>query len=222
MKKFYKYLMFIICAFIIFGCSCTFEQKISKEEAIDIIKNINDTNNVTITTTTETTIDGDKSYSTQVDTYYEDKYYHLSDINGISTKTWYGEIDNVLYAFYYTKNANNEEAKSSSRIENSLLEATKKQPISVITNLFDSEGNLSENYNISGSKKGKTFTIVINNQLENESDFYTITIEDNKILKVIKSSNIDNNVIKITSDYTYNVEDITLPTLNEYPLSVNG
>ena len=130
--------------------------------------------------------------------------------------------NNVLYAFYYTKNANNQETKSSSRIENSQLEAAKKQPNNIIDNLFDSEGDLLKGYEITGLKRGKTYTIQVSYNLEQESSTYTITITDNKISKIVTTNNIASDTIKTTYDYNYNVEEIDLPTLTEYPLVVNG
>ena len=73
--------------------------------------------NVEVKTTTETIINNLYSSSTQMDIYYGDKYLHMSEASDLTTKTWYGSINNTLYAFYYTKNANDEEIKSSSRIE---------------------------------------------------------------------------------------------------------
>jgi len=222
MKKLFKYLMLFVCTFAIFGCGCKKDETISKETAIEVLKETRVNNNVEITTTTETNVNGVSTTSTQTDVYYGNKYYHLSENNGISTKTWYGHVDNVLYAFYYTKNANSEEVKTSSRIEDNQLESAKKQPNNIITSLFDEEGNLLANYEVTGSKNGRTYTIQITNNTEQESDVYTITITDNKIIKVVKNSSIASDSIKTTYDYNYDVEDIDLPTLNEYPLQVNG
>ena len=222
MKNLVKYLLIFIFTFILFGCSCNKKEIISKNESINILKQANQNGNMQITTTTETNISGTKTSSIQTDIYYENKYYHISDNNGISTKTWYGEVDNVLYAFYYTKNTNNEEIKTSSRIESSMLEAAKKQPSNIVNNLFDEDGNLLEGYTISGTKSENTYEITINRYTEEERDSYTISIKDNKIMKITKTSDIVSDTIKITYDYTYDVEDITLPTFNEYPLSVNN
>lgn len=208
--------------FALFGCGCKKEETISKEVAIEVLKESLVQGNVEITTTTETVINNIKSISTQKDIYYQNKYYHLSEDNNVSTKTWYGEINDVVYAFYYTKNTNNEETKTSSRIEQNQLESIKKQHNSLINNLFDVSGNLLESYQITASKKGKTYHIQITSSSESESNTYDITLADAKIAQIIHRSNIASNYIKTTYDYNYLVEDIQLPSFSEYPLNVNG
>ena len=223
MKRFsLTFILLITCIFTVLGCSCNKEETVSKEKAVQVLEDAKVNDNVTITTTTETNVNGIKTVSTQTDTYYEDKYYHLSESNNLSTKTWYGYVDNILYAFYYTKNANNEEIKTSSKIEATQLESVKKQPSSIITNLFDENNKLLENYEISATRKGSTYTIKINNNLEEESNIYTITIEDGKVIKIIKITSIASDTIKTTYDYSYKVSDISLPNLNDYPLNING
>ena len=209
-------------AFYLFGCGCNKEKNINKEEALEVLKESVVRDNVEIVTTTETTVNNIKTVSTQSDIYYNDKYYHLSENNNISTKTWYGEVNNVLYAFYYTKNANNEETKTSSRIESTQLESVKQQPNSIYNTITDTNGNLLQGMEISASKLGRTYTIQITNSNEDEANTYTYTIEDAKIKKIVQTSNIGSDSIIITYDYNYDVEDIELPTLSEYPLNVNG
>ena len=216
------FILIITCIFTVYGCGCTKEETISKEEAIEILKENKVNENVEIVTTIETSINNNKTTSTQHDIYYNNTYYHLSENNGIATKTWYGKVGNVLYAFYYTKNANNQETKTSSRITETQLNAAKKQPNSVINSLFNESGNLSSIYDISATKKGSTYTIQASSNLEEESITHTITIKDNKIEKIITNSSIANDSIKITYSYNYDVEKIDLPSLNEYPLKVNG
>ena len=81
---------------------------------------------------------------------------------------------------------------------------------------------MSSIYDISATKKGSTYTIQASSNLEEESITHTITIKDNKIEKIITNSSIANDSIKITYSYNYDVEKIDLPSLNEYPLKVNG
>ena len=216
------YVLIFSVLFALFGCSCNKDETISKDEAIEVLKESLVKGSVKITTTTETLINNIKSTSTQKDIYYQNKYYHLSENNGISTKTWYGEVNDVLYAFYYTKNTNNEETKTSSRIEQAQLDSVKNQPNSLINTLFDENDNLLENYEITGSKSNRTYTIQIINNSETENNAYTITITDGKIIKIIHTSNIASNAITTTYDYNYDVENIELPSLSEYPLNVNG
>lgn len=223
MKKFsLTFILLITCTLSLFGCSCKNKETISKEEAISVLKESLVTNNVEIITTTETIVNNVKTISTQKDVYYGDKYFHLSESTNLSTKTWYGKVNNVLYAFYYTKNANNEEVKTSSRIENAQLESVQKQPNSIVNSLLNDEGNLPPSYEVTGSKKGRVYTIQITSNLENESNAYTFTIKDAKINKIVKNSNIASDSIITTYDYNYEVEEIQLPTLSEYPLNVNG
>ncbi len=206
-------LMFVL---VLFGCAC--EKEVDKEEALNVLKEANVKNNVEITTVTETTVSGVKSSSTQTDIYYDDKYYHSSEINSVTTKTWYGYVDDVLYAFYYTKNANNEEHKNSTKIEQSQLDSALKQPTNVISVFFDENNNFLDTYTLVASKKGDTYTI----EISNENDVYTFNIKDNKITKLVKNSSTANDSIKVTYTYNYNVDDITLPTLSEYPLTVSS
>lgn len=223
MKKIYfNILLLFFCMFICFGCSCSNAQTISKEEAIEILKKAKIEDNVEIITTTETIINGIKSTSTQKDVYHSNKYYHLSENNGVSTKTWYGEVNDVLYAFYYTKNSKSEERKISSRIDVSQLDSAKKQPSIIIDNLFNNQGNLISNYTITANKNNNTYIIQISGKLEEEKDTFLITIKDNKIIKIVKSSRLENDTIKTTYNYNYDIEDFTLPALNEYHLIVNG
>lgn len=222
MKK--LFIKFVLLALVLFIPACAFkkEKNVKKEEAIEVLRETKINGNVKVITTTETNVNGTKTTSTQTDIYYGDKYYHTSETNNLSTKTWYGKVNNILYAFYYTKNANNEEVKNSSRIEEAQLESTKAQLNSIITNLFDDSNNLLEKYEISATKKGDLYTIQVNSNLTEESDIYTITIEDNKVTKIIKNNSILSDSIKTTYEYNYTVEDFNLPTLNEYPLTTNG
>ena len=109
----------IVGLFLISPIACSFQKakNITNEEALNILKNIKIQQNVEVTTITETTINNVKSISTQKDIFNEDKYYHMSSTNDLTTKTWYGNVDNILYAFYYTKNSSNKEIKNSSKIE---------------------------------------------------------------------------------------------------------
>lgn len=223
MKKYnLLYVLIFAVMFALFGCSCRKEETLSKEEAINILKDSLIQENVEITTTTEALVNDIKSSSIQKDIYYQNKYYHSSENNNSSTQTWYGEINKTLYAFYYTKNINNEEIKSSSRIENSQLESVKNQPNALIKNLFDESGNLLTKYQITGTKKGASYTIQITSNILSESNTYIISISNNMITKIINTSNIANNSITTTYDYNYDVRDIELPSLSEYPLNVNG
>lgn len=217
-----SFVLLITCIFTTVACGCNKEETIKKEDAIAVLKETNVNQNVEVVTTTETNVNGVKATSSQTDVYYGNKYYHSSETDGVSTKTWYGEINNVLYAFYYTKNANNEETKTSSRIDTTQLESAQKQPYSVVSNLFDENGLLLEGYEIGATKKGNTYNIQITSNLESESLVYTITIKDAKFTKIVKTSNIASDTITITYDYNYNVEDIELPTLTDYPLNVNS
>ena len=81
---------------------------------------------------------------------------------------------------------------------------------------------LLQGMEISANKLGRTYTIQITNSNEGEASTYTYTIEDAKIKKIVQTSNIGSDSIIITYDYNYDVEDIELPTLSEYPLNVNG
>ncbi len=216
------FLTLIICCLTIFGCSCSKEKVLKREEAITILKEIEVDKNVKIVTTTSTNINNVNSLSLQTDIYYNDTYYHLSDSNNVSTKTWYGTVDNVLYAFYYTKNANNEETKTSSRIDSALLQSAQKQPSSVIKSLFKNDNELIDNTQIEAKRKGSTYTINVNTTLENENNNYVITIKDDKILKIVTTNTILDDTITTTYDYSYNIDPVELPSLNEYPLTVNG
>ena len=178
--------------------------------------------NVEIITTTETTVNDIKTVSVQQDIYYGNKYYHSSENTSTSTKTWYGTVNNILYAFYYTKNANNDEVKTSSRIEDAQLESVMKQPNSIYHSIVDSEGNLLNQFDVSASKSGNTYTIQVSSFSENESISYIFTVTDSKIIKIVQSSSINNDIITITYDYNYDVSDIELPSLSEYSLNVNG
>jgi len=222
MKRTNFIFLLIISLFFINACKCNKEEIVSKKEAITILKESSISSNVEVITTTETIVDGIKSSSTQKEVYYNDKYYHSNSSDYLTTQTWYGKINDSLYAFYYTKNANNNELKTSSKIELSLLESTKNQLNSIIKNLFDEKGNLLNKYNINGRKKAHTYTIKINNTSDIEMCQYTIKIKDNKVFKIVKRSAILHDSITITHLYNYNVTDFNLPTLNEYPLMVNG
>jgi len=222
MKRTNFIFLLIILLFFINACKCNKEEIVSKKEAITILKESSISSNVEVITTTETIVDGIKSSSTQKEVYYNDKYYHSNSSDYLTTQTWYGKINDSLYAFYYTKNANNNELKTSSKIELSLLESTKNQLNSIIKNLFDEKGNLLNKYNINGRKKAHTYTIKINNTSDIEMCQYTIKIKDNKVFKIVKRSAILHDSITITHLYNYNVTDFNLPTLNEYPLMVNG
>lgn len=212
-------LLLIMLTFFLNACSCAKEAVVDTDTAVNILKESKVSENVEITTITEANVNGTKSTSTQTDIYYNNKYYHLTDNNGVSTKTWYGYIDNVLYAFYYTKNAANEEMKSSSRIEDNLLKSANNQPNFIFNTLFDENGKLLSKYDLTASKKKNTYTIQATSNLNEESISYTITIEKNKISKIIKSSNIAKDTIKIIYEYNYDVSDFYLPSLDEYPLS---
>ena len=100
MKKFsLVFLLLITCLFAFLGCSCDKKETVKREAAISILKETKVDENVKIITTTETNVNGVKTTSNQTDIYYNDKYYHLTENNGVTTKTWYGEINNILYAF---------------------------------------------------------------------------------------------------------------------------
>lgn len=222
MKKLNILLTLILAfTFIVGGCACNNEKAISSEDALNVLKDSKIEENVIVTTTTETTVNETKTTSLQTDYYYNDKYYHTSDANNLSTKTWYGYVDNVLYAFYYTKNANNEEVKYSTRIDDSTLTAAKSQTSIIKNSLFSESGTLLENHEIAGSKKGDTYTIQVTQNSQDESNIYTFTIEDGKIHKLIKTNNIGNDTIKTTYEYNYIVNDINLPSISEYPLNAN-
>lgn len=214
--------MLISSTFFTFACGCRKVETISKEAATSILKETTISGNVEVTTITETSINNIRATSSQTDSFYGDKYYHSTNANNLTSKTWYGYVDNALYAFYYTKNGSNEEAKSSSRIESSLLTSAKKQLNSITNTLFDESGNLLKQYSISGTKKGDIYTIEISGSGEEESVIYTITIEDNKMIKIIKNNNILNDTIKTTYDFKYDISDFSLPSLSEYPLTTNG
>ena len=77
-------------------------------------------------------------------------------------------------------------------------------------------------YDLAASRTGNKYTIQINKNSENESDVYTITIANNRIITIVKNSNIEDDSIKITYTYDYNIENFELPSLNEYPLNVNN
>ena len=195
---------------------------IRKEEALEVLVSSKVDENVKITTTTQTTVNEQTSTSIQTDYYHDNKYYHTSDAEGVSTKTWYGYIEDVLYAFYYTKNADNNEVKSSSRIEASQLEAVQKQPNSIIDSLLTQNNTLAEGYDLVASKIGDKYTIEINKNGDDQSDIYTITIASNRIITIVKNSSIEDDSIKITYTYDYNIEDFELPSLDDYPLSINN
>ncbi len=216
------YILTFIAIFSLAGCSCKKDETVKKEDAITTLKDSKITSNVMITTTTTTNTDGKESSSVEEDVYYNNKYYHTSEATDLSTKTWYGYIDDTLYAFYYTKNLNNEEVKTSSRIDKELLDSTKNQPNAIINSLFDDTGSLLDGYEITATKRGRTYTIQITNNEKEESDTYTFTIKDKKIYKLVKTNSTTNNNIKITYDYNYNVSDIVLPSISEYPLKTNN
>lgn len=216
------YVVIFSVLFALFGCSCNKDEIISQEKATSVLKGSLSQDNVEIITTTNTLINGIKSSSTQKDIYYQNKYYHSSENSDILTRTWYGYINDVLYAFYYTKSTDGTETKTSSRIEQSQLDSAKNQLNSIISNLFDENGNLLANHEINGKLTEKTYTIQITNSTDTENIIYTISITDGKITKIINTSNITNNSITTTYDYNYNVNDIELPSLSEYPLNVNG
>ena len=216
------YILTFIAIFSLVGCSCKNDETVKKEDAITILKDSKITSNVMITTTTTTNANGKESSSVEEDVYYNNKYYHTSEATNLSTKTWYGYIDDTLYAFYYTKNSNNEEVKTSSRIDKELLDSTKKQPNAIINSLFDDKGSLLDDYEITATRRNKTYTIQITNNEKEESENYTFTIKDKKIYKLVKTNSTTNNNIKITYDYNYNVNDIVLPSISEYPLKTNN
>lgn len=208
--------------FFSFGCSCSNEQIVKDEEAIDILLASKVNENVKITTITEIVCDGITSSSSQTDYYYENKYHHISNNENSSIKTWYGYVGDVLYAFYYTKSNTNSAIKESSRIDISQFESTKNQPNDLINTLITSKGKLVEGYKLSSKKLGERYTINVSVNDEEESDYYTIIIERNKILQIDKFNGVKNNSIKISFIYEYNIDDIQLPTFNEYPLNVNN
>lgn len=222
MKKLFLCLLIFILFFCNLGCSCNKEKTISNEEATSLLKQANKYDNVKVATSTETNVNNVKSTSTQIDIVYENKYYHFSENNNITTKTWYGYIDNVLYAFYYTKNSNNQESKFSSKIDTNQLVSAQLYPSSIINDLFDNSGALLENHTINGTKKNKTYTLEIRNNSLSNNSFYTVIIRNGRINKIVKTSSFENNTIKVTYDYSYDIGEITLPTLNEYPLAVNN
>lgn len=223
MKKQFLYIILISLFFTTFlGCNCYKKQILNSEDATYILKNINISENVGITTTTQTNFNGIRTTSSQTDIYFEDKYYHSSELSNILTKTWYGKINNVLYAFYYTKGKYNTENKSSTRIEQSQLDATKKQPWNIIFNLFNGNGDLLPNHTINGTKKGDIYILQISNNTDTQNVHYTIKIKDNNIITVIKTDIIENDSITTTYNYNYSVTDIALPSLTDYPLTVNN
>lgn len=223
MKKFNLLFVLILgILFFTFGCSCSTEQTVSKEEALDVLKSIEMDENVKITTTTETVVNNQKATTIQTDYYYGDKYYHVSEGEDISTKTWYGYVEDALYAFYYTKNAEDVEVKNSSRIEATQLESIKNQPTSVVNSLLTKEGTLVEGYELNATRMGNRYTIQASVNGEEESDVYTITIINNKITKLKKTNGVEQNSIKVTYVYEYDIDDFELPSLNEYPLNVNN
>ena len=223
MKKFnLLFVLLLGTLFFAFGCSCALEQAVSEEEALNVLKSIELDDNMKVVTTTETIVNNQKSTSIQEDYYYENKYYHISEGEDISTKTWYGYVDDVLYAFYYTKNAEEAETKSSSRIEISQLESIKKQPSSIIDSIITDEGTLVEGYTLNATRLGDKYTIEISVNEEEESNVYAITILNNKITKLEQISGVESNSIKITYIYEYDISDFELPSLNEYPLKVNN
>lgn len=221
-NKLLIYILTFIAIFSLVGCSCKKDEKITKETAINVLKDSRITTNVMITTTTTTNVNDKESSSIQEDIYYNNMYYHASDTTNLSTKTWYGYVDDTLYAFYYTKNENNNETKTSSRIDKEVLDSTKNQPNATINSLFSEDGNLIENYDVVATKKNKTYTIQITNSKVEESDTYTFTIKDNKVYKLVKTSSTTSNNIKVVYDYNYNVSDINLPNISEYPLKTNN
>lgn len=222
MKKIILNIILCCAIFIFVGCSCKEEKTIKKEEAMKVLKETKINGNVEVKTTTETIINNLYSSSTQTDIYYGDKYLHMSEANDLTTKTWYGSINNTLYAFYYTKNANDEEIKSSSRIERTLLESTKSKLNDITNSLFDEDGKLVEGYAINATKKGNVYTIAIDKSNVEENNSYIITIQNNKILKIVNENTINDTVIKTTYEYNYDVREFEVPSLNEYPLKTNG
>ena len=221
MKKIFLNSILVLVILLSFGCACKKEKTIKKEEAVNVLKETKINGNVEVKTITQTIINDVYSSSTQIDTYYGDKYLHMSEANDLTTKTWYGSINNTLYAFYYTKNSSNEEIKSSSKIDNSVLESIKNQLNSITNNLFDDFGNLIDTYTINATKKGNVYKINLSNNNIQESISYTIIIQNNKILKIIKENTVNDSVIKTIYEYNYNVNEFKLPTLSEYPLKTN-
>ena len=57
---------------------------------------------------------------------------------------------------------------------------------------------------------------------EEESDVYTITILDKKVSKIEKYNGVNDNYVKTTYTYEYDIDDLELPSLNDYPLKVNN
>lgn len=208
--------------FFSFGCSCSNEQIVKDDDAIEVLLASKVDENVKITTITEIVSDGVSSSSSQIDYYYENKYHHISNNENSSIKTWYGYVGDVLYAFYYTKNNTSSEIKESSRIDITQFESTKNQPNDLINTLITPQGTLVEGYKLSSRKLGNKYTIKVSINEEEESDSYTIIIEDNKILQIDKFNGVKNNSIKISYMYEYNIDDVQLPTFNEYPLNVNN
>lgn len=223
MKKYsLLFVLLLGTLFFAFGCSCGLEQAVSNEEALNVLKSIEMDENMKVTTTTETVVNNQRSTSIQEEYYYENKYYHVSEGEDISTKTWYGYIDDILYAFYYTKSAEEIETKNSSRIETSQLESIKKQPTSIIDSIITDEGTLVEGYALNATRMGDKYNIEISVNEEEESSVYTITILNNRITKLEQINGVESNSIKITYVYEYDINDFELPSLNEYPLKVNN
>ena len=88
--------------------------------------------------------------------------------------------------------------------------------------MFDEDGKLVEGYAINATKKGNVYTIVIDKSNVEENNSYIITIQNNKILKIVNENTINDTVIKTTYEYNYDVREFEVPSLNEYPLKTNG
>lgn len=208
--------------FFVFGCACMDEETVSKQEALDVLKSVKYEENVKVTTTTKKIVNNEDATSIQTDYYYKDKYYHVSESEQLSTKTWYGYIEDVLYAFYYTKNSENVETKTSSRIEFSQLEDIKKQPSNIITTLIKDDGSLVEGYDLTATKIGQKYTIQISKNSQEESDIYTIIILDQRVTQIEKNTGAQSDSITTIYTYEYDINDFELPSLNDYPLNVNN
>jgi len=208
--------------FFVFGCACMGEETVSKQEALDVLKSVKYEENVKVTTTTKTIVNNEEATSIQTDYYYKDKYYHVSESEQLSTKTWYGYIEDVLYAFYYTKNSENVETKTSSRIEFSQLEDIKKQPSNIITTLIKDDGSLVEGFDLTATKIGQKYTIQISKNSQEESDIYTIIILDQRVTQIEKNTGAQSDSITTIYTYEYDINDFELPSLNDYPLNVNN
>lgn len=211
-----KLLIYLFTFIAIFSlASCNRNESINTEEALSILKSCQTTSNVMIKTNTKK----NSNLAYQEDIYYEDKYFHSSNSNNTLIKTWYGYIDNTLYAFYYKRSQDNEENKNSARIDVSLLSSTKSQPNYLINCFFDENDRLLSDYNITGFKYNNIYTINVTNT--NDKNNYKFTIKDNKLKTIVNTINEVKDFI-VTYEYSYDIEDITLPNIEEYPLKVNN